>query len=258
MDKSVTNTEPNKPNSISEPEKIRKQEQLFLAGPRSRSKELWNIIRIAWEFLRVFRVLHFVGPCVTVFGSARFSVGHEYYELTRKVGGGLSDLGFTVMTGGGPGLMEAANRGAKEAGGRSVGCNILLPMEQEPNPYLDTWLSVKNFFVRKVALVKYSFAFVVMPGGFGTLDELFEALTLIQTRKIKNFPVVVLGKDYWRSLEQLTKDMAREGSIDVADLELLLITDSVEEAMAHISKYSIDRFKLRHKPPERTWILGER
>jgi uncharacterized protein (TIGR00730 family) len=162
------------------------------------------------------------------------------------------------MTGGGPGLMEAANRGAKEAGGKSVGCNILLPMEQEPNPYLDTWLSVKNFFVRKVALVKYSFAFVVMPGGFGTLDELFEALTLIQTRKIKNFPVVVLGKDYWRSLEQLTKDMADVGSIDVKDLELLLITDSLEEAMAHISKYSIERFKLRQRPPERTWILGER
>lgn len=153
----------------------REKERLFLAGPRSRIKELLSIVRISWEFLRVFRVLHFVGPCVTVFGSARFSEGHKYYELTRKISFKLAEMGFTVMTGGGPGLMEAANRGAKEAGGISVGCNILLPFEQSTNPYLDHCITVKYFFVRKVALVKYSYAFIVMPGGFGTLDELFEA-----------------------------------------------------------------------------------
>ncbi len=237
----------------------REKERLFLEGPRSRIKELWSIGRISWEFLRVFRVLHFVGPCVTVFGSARFTEGHEYYELTRKVGFHLAKLGFTVMTGGGPGLMEAANRGAKEAGGVSVGCNILLPFEQKPNPYLDHWLTVRYFFVRKVALVKYSYAFVVMPGGFGTLDELFEALTLIQTRKILNFPVVVFGKQYWYHLSELLNDMACAKSISEEDLKLLLITDSVTEAMDYIFKYSIEKFGLHHrKQVRKLWFLGEK
>src|SRR6266850_6078740 len=149
------------------------------------------------DFLRGFRVLHFVGPCVAVFGSARIKAGSPDYELARKIGAGLSRMGFTVMTGGGPGLMEAANRGAKEAGGRSVGCNILLPTEQTPNSYVDRMVTFRYFFVRKVMLVKYSYAFVVLPGGFGTIDELFEALTLIQTRKILDFPVVLMGVDYW-------------------------------------------------------------
>lgn len=237
----------------------REKEQLFLEGPRSRIKELLTIIRIGWEFLRVFRVLHFVGPCVTVFGSARFCEGHEYYEITRKIGARLAKLGFTVMTGGGPGLMEAANRGAKEAGGTSVGCNILLPFEQRPNPYLDHWLTVRYFFVRKVALVKYSYAFVVMPGGFGTLDELFEALTLIQTGKILDFPVVVFDTEYWHHLIELLKDMVKANSISEEDLNLLLVTDSIDKAINHISKHSIEKFGLNRKPPvKKLWFLAER
>ncbi len=235
----------------------REKERLFLAGPRSRIKELLSIVRISWEFLRVFRVLHFVGPCVTVFGSARFCEGHKYYELTRKIGFKLAEMGFTVMTGGGPGLMEAANRGAKEAGGISVGCNILLPFEQSTNLYLDHCITVKYFFVRKVALVKYSYAFVVMPGGFGTLDELFEALTLIQTKKISNFPIVVFGKEYWRHLSELLEGMAKAQSISKEDLKLLLITDSIEEAIEYISKHSIEQFGLNRKPIKKFKILAE-
>lgn len=235
----------------------REKERLFLAGPRSRIKELLSIVRISWEFLRVFRVLHFVGPCVTVFGSARFCEGHKYYELTRKIGFKLAEMGFTVMTGGGPGLMEAANRGAKEAGGISVGCNILLPFEQSTNPYLDHCITVKYFFVRKVALVKYSYAFIVMPGGFGTLDELFEALTLIQTKKISNFPIVVFGKEYWRHLSELLESMAKAQSISKEDLKLLLITDSIEEAIEYISKHSVEQFGLNRKPVKKFRILAE-
>src|SRR6185436_6522026 len=163
--------------------------RVLLSGPRARLSELARVIRIAGEFLRGFRRLHFVGPCVTVFGSARFKEDHPYYTLARDIGRRLALAGATVMTGGGPGIMEAANRGAKEAGGYSIGCNIRLPLEQQPNPYLDRWVTFRYFFVRKVLLVKYSYAFVIMPGGFGTLDELFEAVTLIQTRKIESFPV---------------------------------------------------------------------
>jgi len=147
------------------------------------------------DFLRGFRTLHFVGPCVTVFGSARIKREDPNYELARKMGAAIARLGFTVMTGGGPGIMEAANRGAKEVGGRSVGCNIELPSEQAANPYLDRCVRMHYFFVRKALLIKYSYAFVVMPGGAGTLDELFEAVTLIQTGKIKNFPIVIMGTD---------------------------------------------------------------
>lgn len=232
-------------------------ERLFLEGPRSRLSELASIFKIAWEFLRVFRVLHFVGPCVTVFGSARFGEGHEYYELTRKVGNELARLGFTVMTGGGPGLMEAANRGAKEAGGHSVGCTIDLPFEQDDNDYMDTVVSAYYFFVRKVALVKYSYAFVVVPGGLGTLDELFEALTLIQTGKIKDFPVIVFCRDYWANMREHLEAMAEAKSIDVSDLDLLIFTDSIEEASAHLVEHSIRRYGLKKRPPRKIGILGE-
>ena len=160
----------------------------FLSGPQRRGSELARIWRIGLEFVRGFRALHFVGPCVTVFGSARFRPGHRYYELAREVGTRLARAGFAVMTGGGPGVMEAANRGAQEAGGLSIGCNIELAHEQEPNPYLDHWVDFRYFFVRKVMLTKYSCAFVLMPGGFGTMDEIFETLTLIQTGKMKSFP----------------------------------------------------------------------
>jgi len=151
----------------------------FLEGPGGRGSELLRVLRIAAEFVRGFRVLHFVGPCVTVFGSARFAEDHPAYQLAREMGRRIAREGFTVMTGGGPELIEAANRGAKDVGGRSIGCNIVLPREQQPNPFLDRFLTFRYFFVRKVMLVKYSYAFVVLPGGFGTLDELFEAATLI-------------------------------------------------------------------------------
>src|SRR5256885_4449918 len=182
-------------------------DEIFLEGPRSRFDELITLFRVMADFLRGFRVLHFVGPCVTVFGSARIKAGSLDYELARKMGAGIARLGFTVMTGGGPGIMEAANRGAKEAGGRSVGCNIRLPVEQKPNPYLDRWVTFEHFFVRKVLLFKYSYAFVIMPGGLGTTDELFEALTLIQTGKISNFPIIVHGKEYWRDVVELMRKM---------------------------------------------------
>jgi len=179
------------------------EERYFLEGPRSRRSEFFMTLRIVRDFIRGFRVLHFVGPCVTVFGSARFAVDHPFYKVAREVGSGLSQLGFTVMTGGGPGIMEAANRGANEVGGRSVGCNIELPQEQQPNPYLDRHVTLRHFFVRKLLLIKYSYAFIVMPGGVGTMDELFESLTLIQTRKIEQFPIVLIGKQYWRRLVEL-------------------------------------------------------
>jgi len=235
------------------------EERYFLEGPRSRSSEFLMTLHIVRDFLRGFRVLHFVGPCVTVFGSARFTSEHPFYELARDVGRGLSRLGFTVMTGGGPGLMEAANRGARESGGKSVGCNIRLPEEQQPNPYLDRQVTLRHFFVRKVLLIKYSYAFIAMPGGFGTMDEFFEALTLIQTRMIQRFPIVLMGEEYWKSLVQLLQRMSAAKTINSADLKLVLITDSVEEAMRHIQRHAIEQFGLqRHKATiRRSWLLRE-
>jgi uncharacterized protein (TIGR00730 family) len=234
------------------------EEQYFLEGPRGRQRELWTVVRILWEFVRGFRTLHFVGPCVTVFGSARFAEDHPYYALARTVGQRLARMGFTVMTGAGPGLMEAANRGAKDVGGRSVGCNIVLPREQKINAYLDRWVTFRYFFVRKVMLVKYSYAFVVMPGGFGTMDELFEAMVLIQTGKIEGFPVVLVGKDYWRPLVEFLDEMVRVGTIDPGDMRLLLFTDSVDEAMEHIQKNAIEHFGLiRRGAPRASRALGE-
>ncbi len=233
-------------------------EQTFLEGPHSRKWELAFLLRVAAEFIRGLRALHFVGPCVSVFGSARIEEEHPFYALAREVGRALAGLGFTVMTGGGGGLMEAANRGAKEAGGRSVGCNIRLPFEQKPNAYLDHWVSIRYFFIRKVFLFKYSYAFVVMPGGVGTLDELFEAYTLIQCGKIQNFPIVLMGREYWGPLLKLLRDMAEEGTISPSDIDLILVTDSVAEAMAHIEKHSVERFRLRRtKPPQRRGALAE-
>ena len=197
-----------------------KSEIAFLEGPHSRFKELRFTVETMWEFIKGFRALHFIGPCITVFGSARFKEDHPYYELTRKAAAEFAKLGFTIMTGGGPGLMEAANRGAKDVGGRSVACNIQLPVEQKPNQYLDKWVYMKHFFVRKVLLVKYSFAFVVMPGGYGTLDEYFEALTLIQTHKIKDFPVIIFGKEYYSKLVEHIDLMKANGTIGPGDMKL--------------------------------------
>ncbi|HEY1435835.1 MAG TPA: TIGR00730 family Rossman fold protein [Thermoanaerobaculia bacterium] len=231
-------------------------EQLFLAGPRSRVKELSSVLGIMLEFIRGFRTLHFVGPCVTVFGSARFKAEHPYYVLSERVGEGLARLGFTVMTGGGPGVMEAASRGAKAAGGFTVGCNIVLPEEQKLNPYLDRSVGFDHFFVRKVMLVKYSYAFVVMPGGLGTMDELFEALTLIQTAKIQNFPVVLMSTEYYRPLMGFLAKMVAAGTISNTDLDLLLLTDSVEEAMGHIRTHAVRSFGLDRAVTKMT-LLGE-
>ena len=203
--------------------------------------------RVAREMLRGFRRLHFAGPCITVFGSARVAEGTSEYEAARAVGSAMSRLGFTVMTGGGPGVMEAANRGAKDVGGRSIGCNIVLPHEQAANPYVDVSVEFSYFFVRKVMLVKYSYAFVVMPGGFGTVDELFEALTLIQTGKVTDFPVVLMGRSFWQPLLRQLDAMVADGKIDRTDLDLLLVTDDVSEAVDHIRLNAVERFRLYHR-----------
>ena len=233
-------------------------DRILLEGPHSRFREILILFRAARDFVRGFRGLHFVGPCITVFGSARFPEGHQYYQLGREVGRALAGLGFTVMTGGGPGVMEAANRGAQEAGGRSVGCNVTLPHEQFPNRYLDRYVTCHYFFVRKVLLFKYSYGFVVLPGGLGTLDELTEALTLIQTGKILQFPVVLMGAGYWKPFTELLREMVALGTVSATDLDLFLVTDSVPEAMAHIEHHAIRRFGLtkRSVPPPQEW-LGE-
>lgn len=212
-------------------------EKIFLTGRRDRGAELESAVRVFLEFLRGFESLDFEGPCVTVFGSARFSVGHPYYELARSLGNRLAQEGFVVMTGGGPGIMEAANRGAKEGGGLSLGCNIRLPREQGPNPYLDRFVEFDHFFVRKVMLVKYSCAFVVMPGGYGTLDEAFETLTLIQNEKIERFPIVAMGRQFWSNIQEfVAKSLVAQKTIDPEDLDLLESTDSVDEAISIIRK----------------------
>ena len=228
----------------------------FLEGPKDRQSELRFLFRIIWQFLKGFRVLHFVGPCITVFGSARFKEGHPYYALALEIGRGISDLGFTVMTGGGPGTMEAANRGAFEAGGKSVGCNIRLPMEQHANPYLHKSVTIDFFFVRKVLLLKYSYAFVVVPGGWGTMDELFETLTLVQTGIIHNFPVVLLGRDYYQPLMDFMQQMLMAGTISEKDLTLIRLTDDVHEALDHISAFVSQNYRVstRRRP---LWWLWE-
>ncbi len=235
------------------------EERQFLAGPRPRGYELLRVARIAHDYIRGFRTLHFVGPCVTVFGSARFGEDHPYYALTREVGRQISKAGFTVMTGGGPGLMEAANRGAKDDGGRSVGCNIRLPKEQKPNPYLDTFVEFQYFFVRKVMLAKYSYAFIAMPGGFGTMDELFEVATLIQTGKIRDFPCILMGVEFWRPLVDFMRDtLVGLGTIESADLDRLHLTDDPEYAANQIRETGMKKFGLIYsagRPSRRPWLF---
>ena len=251
--------EPNE-NSLSLTASAGRMDEVFLEGPRSRFREFIILIRVMRDFLRGFRVLHFVGPCVTVFGSARITIDNPYYELARRMGAAIAQLGFTVMTGGGPGIMEAANCAAKDVDGRSVGCNIELPREQHPNAYLDRSVTLHYFFVRKTLLVKYSYAFVIMPGGAGTLDEMFEAITLIQTRKIRSFPVVIMGTDYWHEILPFINKMATAGMIAPSDLDLVYVTDSVDVAIAHLRHKAIERFGLRLERRARLpwgW-LGER
>jgi uncharacterized protein (TIGR00730 family) len=228
-----------------------KDEEIFLEGPRSRAFEFFFVIRVLWEFIKGFRALHFVGPSITVFGSARFKEDHPYYKMAYEVGKKLAEAGVTVMTGGGPGIMEAANRGAFENGGVSVGCNITLPFEQEANQYMHRWVNIKYFFVRKVLLVKYSFAFVVMPGGMGTMDEFFETLTLIQTGIIKDFPVVLMGKKYYEPLNKMLQSMLESGTISEKDLKLVLFTDDIDEANRYIQEYVIKNFHVSRVRPSR-------
>ncbi|NML20226.1 TIGR00730 family Rossman fold protein [Pseudoflavitalea sp. G-6-1-2] len=231
------------------------KQHVYLDGPKSRGSELAFIWRVAKQFLSSFRTLHFVGPCITVFGSARFKEDHKYYNAAREFGQRIGELGFTTMTGGGPGIMEAANRGAFEHGYESVGCNIQLPFEQHANPYLDKSLMFEHFFVRKVAMVKYSYAFIIMPGGFGTMDEFFETLTLVQTKTITQFPIVLYGKAYHQELWEYLEFMADQGTIAKEDLNLVLMTDDMDEAMHHISTYIQTNFQV--KPRKRKWWLFE-
>lgn len=238
---------------------IHTEEKKFLDGPRSRWAELKYAFNVFHQLIVGLRKLHFIGPCVTVFGSARFKEDHAYYKLTREVSARIAELGFAIMTGGGPGIMEAANRGAKDVDGLSIGCNIVLPKEQFHNAYLDNFVTLDYFFVRKELLRKYSFAFIVMPGGFGTLDEFFEALTLVQTHKTEKFPIVIMGVEFHKSLIEHIMKMAQEQTINNEDLQLILFTDSVEEAVNHIQKYSIDAFNLKLKRAKKAmWILGEK
>jgi len=236
-----------------------KSEIVFLEGPQSRWQELKFTFKTMYELIKGFRALHFIGPCITIFGSARFKDDHVYYQLTRDAAAAFAKLRFTILTGGGPGLMEAANRGAKDVGGRSVGCNIELPIEQKPNIYLDKWVYIKHFFIRKILLVKYSFAFVVMPGGFGTLDEYFEALTLIQTRKIKNFPIIIFGTAYHKELMEHINQMIKNKTINGVDARLFLVTDSIDEAVKMIVEKSIQQYSLQPKNKAKPfrWLFEE-
>lgn len=230
--------------------------EAYLDGPKRRTFELSFAWQVFLQFIKGFRTLHFVGPCITVFGSARFKPGHPYYEAAVTFGKRIAETGFTTMTGGGPGIMEAANKGAFENNGTSVGVNIVLPHEQHPNPYLHKSIDIKFFFVRKVLLVKYSYAFVIMPGGFGTMDEFFETLTLVQTKVINDFPIVLYGKEYYTPLLQYMQDMAKQGTISPADMNLVLLTDDVDEAIAHITKYVSGNYTIR--PRKRFWWLFEK
>lgn len=195
-------------------------------------RDLMRSIQIFYEFRKGFTKLRHVKNCVTIFGSARFDENHKYYKMAYDTAFELGKAGYSIMTGGGPGIMEAANRGARDAGALSVGCNIKLPHEQHPNPYTDIQVQFNHFFVRKVMLLRYSRAFILLPGGFGTMDEIFETVTLMQTDKIRDFPVVVMGSDYWRHMRQfLTNTMVTAGTISEHDLSFARITDSPEDAL---------------------------
>jgi uncharacterized protein (TIGR00730 family) len=232
------------------------KEHVYLEGPKSRSYEMAFAWKVFKQFLTAFRCLHFVGPCITVFGSARYKEDNVYYRSALEFGKQIAAYGFTTMTGGGPGIMEAANRGAYEAGGMSVGCNIQLPFEQMHNKYMHQWVTFEHFFVRKVILLKYSYAFIIMPGGFGTMDEFFETLTLVQTKTIHSFPLVLFGKEYYQPLLEVMHHMAEKGTISEEDMSLVLLTDDIQEAMEHIRKYIVQNYKV--KPRKRFWWLFEK
>ena len=198
----------------------------------------WRMFRIMSEFVEGFDEMQKIVPAVSIFGSAREKPGAKYYKLAEEIAGKLVKKGFAVITGGGGGLMEAGNKGAFEAGGKSIGLNIELPHEQKPNPYVTKSMQFRYFFARKVMFVKYATAFIIMPGGFGTMDELFESITLIQTKKINEFPVVLIGTEYWKGLlEWLKKEMVGRGYIDASDMDMFILADTADEAVSHIIKY---------------------
>lgn len=231
----------------------------FFAGHQDRWENFKYAVNVFFEFIKGFRALHFVGPCVTVFGSARFKEDHPFYKQARELSGEIAKLGFTIMTGGGPGIMEAANRGAMDVGGKSVGCNIILPREQQPNPYVDKWVDIKYFFVRKMLLMKYSYAFIVMPGGFGTLDEFFEAITLIETRKIEMFPIIIFDREFYQNIIEHNQKMLEAGTISLNDQKLYIVTDSIPDAIKYIKEKSIMAFGLKYmKPKTAYWGFFEK
>ena len=223
-------------------------ERDFLTHARTLDKERARLKRIAGEFIRGFKGMFHVGPAVTVFGSARFKPTHPYYKLARATGAELAKAGFATLTGGGPGIMEAANRGAHEAGGASYGLNIILPHEQCENPYVDKSIEFQYFFTRKVCLVKYSCAFIVMPGGLGTLDELFEAATLIQCRKIGPFPLILMGAKFWNGMREWGQEMMKEGVFARDEIGFGYVTDSPKEAVELIMRGLPAAVRCRLKP----------
>jgi len=232
------------------------KDPVYLDGPKPRIFELAFAWEIFTQFIKGFRTMHFAGPCITVFGSARFDEQHVHYQSAREFGKRIAQMGFTTLTGGGPGIMEAANRGAFENGGESIGCNIKLPFEQKPNPYVHHTLTFNYFFIRKVVLVKYSYAFIIMPGGFGTMDEFFETLTLVQTKTINDFPIVLFGVDYFQPLMDYINFMAKQGTISAEDLQLVLMTDDMDDAVEHIKKYVVDNYTVKKR--KRIWWLFEK
>lgn len=202
--------------------------------------EAWRIFRIMAEFVESIEILSSIDNAVSIFGSARIKPEDKYYRIAEELSRLLVENGFSVITGGGPGIMEAGNKGAAEAGGKSVGMNIKLPFEQKPNPYANIPLDYKYFFIRKVMFIKYAVAYVIMPGGYGTMDEFFEALTLIQTRRVRSFPVILMGREYWQGLLDWLKDsMLKREMILPYDLEMIQIIDEPEEVVKHIKKYVI-------------------
>ena len=225
-------------------------ERDFLADARTPEKERDRLQRIHDEFVRGFKGLYQLGPAVTVFGSARFKENHVYYKLARAVGAELAKAGFATITGGGPGIMEAANRGAHEAGGTNYGLNIILPHEQVINPYVDQSIEFHYFFARKVMLVKYSCAFIVMPGGLGTLDELFEAATLIQCQKIGPFPLVLMGTKFWKGLQTWGHFMMNQGVFTQDEIGFGRVTDSPREAVELILRGLPHSLRARLKPQQ--------
>jgi len=205
-----------------------------------KAHDTWQIFKIMAEFVDGFEKLSKIGPCVSIFGSARTKPDHKFYNLAEEIAFKLTKEGYGIITGGGPGIMEAANKGAKSAGGKSVGLNIELPFEQSSNPYIDPdkLITFDYFFVRKLMFIKYAQGFVVLPGGFGTMDELFEALTLIQTKKIAKFPIVLAGREYWAGLFQWIQDtLVEEKMVDEKDLKLIFLADDADHAVNHINEF---------------------